>query len=196
MGRRMSGFLAALFLTAAAGCQDGTGPGTFVVTGGIQNNTQTAIPENAHVVVVWGVSSGTPDYGYVFGRGTINRLLGSFRIEFDAPPPPTALNMGELGVALIVVTTGQSWQDGDSLIARDAGWDDVIGISQQHAVIFVNSGNATQMREWAGAFDIGYSVGVGVHIPNEVFDIFQPVSPSGAVLTIDDPANLTTVNWT
>ena len=57
--------LISLLITAAvSGCSDATGPATgFVVTGSIQNHTQAAIPADTRVVVVWMVSSGTPDYG-------------------------------------------------------------------------------------------------------------------------------------
>jgi len=42
----------------------------------------------------------------------------------------------------------------------------------------------------------GYSVGVGVEVPDEVFDIFVPASRSSPVLIIDDLANIKVVNWT
>ena len=195
MGRRAFVFLSVLFFTAiAAGCQDGTGPGGFVVTGHIQNNTQAAIPANARLVVVWGVSSGSPDYGYVFGAGTIHRFNGTFRIQLDQSPPLEALNAGELGVGLIVVTTDQL-EDGD-IITSSSQMTGVLGLTGQHAVIFVADTNATQVRAWAGAFDVGYSVGVGVEVPDEVFDIFVPGSRSSPVLIIDDLANIKVVNWT
>src|SRR5688572_17150544 len=109
--------LVTLFVTAAvSGCHDATGPATeFVATGRVQNNSQAAIPADARVVVVWGVSSGTPDYGYVFGEGVLDRNAGTFRVQFDGPPPAAALNAGVLGVGLVVATTDQSLQNGDVL---------------------------------------------------------------------------------
>jgi hypothetical protein len=63
-------------------------------------------------------------------------------------------------------------------------------------VIFVgNRQNATQLLDWAAAFDDGYSVGVGVVVPG-TFDKFEPASPSSAVLIVDDLANIDIVNWT
>lgn len=189
-------FLAA-GLTAAftAGCQDGTGPaGSIVVTGRIQNNTQAPIPANARLVAVWGVSSGTPDYSYVFGEGTINRLLGTFRIEFDQPPPVEALNNGVLGVAFLIATTDQSLKEGDDLTSVST--TDIIGVTAQYAVIFVDHQDTLYLNTWVDTFGTGYSVGVGVKVPGSVFDKFEPVSPSSPLLIIDDLANIEIVNWT
>lgn len=187
--------LVTLLVTAAvSGCDDATGPATgFVVTGAIQNNTQAAIPADARVVVVWTVSSGTPDYGYVFGEGVLDRNAGTFRVQFDGPPPAEALNAGVLGVGLVVATTDQSLQNGDVLTDPPTGF---VGITAQHAVIFVSSRqHAMQLLDWAAAFGDGYSVGVGVEVPG-TFDKFEPASPSSALLIVDDLANIEVVNWT
>lgn len=183
-----------LVTAAVSACNDATGPATqFVVTGPIQNNTQAAIPADARVVVVWTVSSGTPDYGYVFGEGTLDRNAGTFRIQFDGPPPAEALNAGVLGVGLVVATTDQSLRNGDFLTDPPTGF---VGITAQHAVIFVSSRqDAMQLLDWAAAFGDGYSVGAGVEVPG-TFDKFAPVSPSSAVLIVDDFANIELVNWT
>ncbi|HET9387426.1 MAG TPA: hypothetical protein VFO67_19980 [Gemmatimonadales bacterium] len=184
---------AVLTMVAAAACGDGTGPEGFVVTGRIENNTLAPIPVNTRLLAVWGVSSGTPDYGYVFGEGTINRLAGTFRIRFDQPPPDDALNMGELGVAFLIATTDQSLTQG-RLPSGPIGY---AGLTARYAVIFLKSENASQFRSWATLFDIGYSVGVGVEaLPGETFDTFRPDSPSSPVLIIDVPANIDIVNWT
>ena len=195
MGRRGFAFLAVLFFTAiATGCQDGTGPGGFVVTGHIQNNTQASIPANTRLVAVWGVSSGTPDYSYVFGEGTINRLTGTFRIVFDQPPPVAALNNGVLGVAFLIATTDQSLTDGDSLTGSSSTAQ-IIGVTGQHAVIFVDHQDTLYVNTWVPSFPTGYSVGVGVKVPG-TFDKFEPVSRSSPILIIDDLANIEIVNWT
>jgi hypothetical protein len=179
----------------AAGCQDGTGTSAgFVVTGHIQNNTQTPIPANARLIAVWGVSSGTPDYGYVFGEGTINRLFGTFRIEFDQPPPVEALNNGVLGVGLLIATTDQSLKDGD--IVTGASWTaEIIGVTAQYAVIFVDHQDSLYLNHWVASFGSGYSVGVGVKVPG-TFDKFEPVSRSSPILIIDDLGSIEIVNWT
>ena len=177
-------------------CQDATGSGTgFVVTGHIQNHTQAPLPAHARLIAIWGVTSGSPDYGYVFGEGTINRVTGTFRLRFDQPPPTAALNSGELGVAFIIATTDQSVKDGD-VITSTSQMANPLGITAQHAVIFVaNPQQGVQLPAWVAAFDPGYSVGVGVKVPG-TFDAFQPASTSSLLLIVDDLANIEIVNWT
>ena len=194
MDRRVQLTLAtALLGTALAGCSDGTAPGRFVATGHIQNNTQAAIPANARLLAVWSVSSGSPDYAYVFGEGTIDRITGTFRSQFEEPPPVEALNVRALGVGFLIATTDQSLKNGDVITAPMTG---VIGITGQHAVIFVGSlQEALQFRTWAADFETGYGAGVGVKVPGD-FDKFAPVSPSSLQLILDDPANIEVVNWT
>jgi hypothetical protein len=191
MSRRALLSLATVIVTA---CQNTTDPaGSFVVTGHIDNRTQASIPANARLLAVWGVSATSPDYSYVFGEGTIDRLRGTFRIRFDQPPPLKALNQGVLGVAFIIATTDQSVQVGDS----SPQFTGIIGITGQHAVIFVQNRGSVPPGTWIDAFEDGYSVGVGVKaLPTEVFDKFAPTSPSSPVLIIDDPANIEIVNWT
>lgn len=182
--------------TLASGCQDGAGPaGAFVVTGHVQNNTATALPANTRLLAVWGVTAGTPDYSYVFGEGTIDRLTGTFRIEFDQPPPAAALNRDALGVAFIIATTDQAMQVGDSLTSSSSVTG-ILGVTAQYAVIFVQNRDTTPLPAWVGTFNDGYSVGVGVKVPDAVFDIFEPTSRSSPVLIIDDLANIEIVNWT
>lgn len=197
MGRRSQLTLAALLVAAIApGCRDGTSSSEgFVVTGRIQNNTQAPIPLGTRLLTVWGVSSGTPDYGYVFGEGTINRLAGTFRIRFDQPPPLEALNAGVLGVGFIIATTDQSLKDG-AVITAASQVTEAIGVTAQHAVIFVQDPEAAvQVRGWAAEFETGYGVGVGVKVPGD-FDRFEPADRSSLVLIIDDPENIEVVNWT
>ena len=180
----------------AAGCQDGTGTGAgFVVTGRIQNHTAAPIPANARLVAVWGVTAGSPDYSYIFGEGTINRFTGTFRIEFDQPPPVAALNHGVLGVAFLIATTDPSLKDGD-ILTGGSSTTGIIGVTAQHAVIFVDHQDTLYANTWVPSFPSGYSVGVGVKVPGSVFDKFEPVSRSSPILIIDDLGNIEIVNWT
>ena len=198
MTRRTCIILTTLFvMTLASGCEDSTGSGssgTIVVTGHIQNNTQTTIPANTRLLAVWGVTAGTPDYSYVFGEGTIDRVKGTFRIEFDQAPPPEALNNGMLGVALLVATTNQSWHDGD-ILNGSTSVSEVVGLAGWYGVIFVHRTGAV-VPGWVNAFGDGYSVGVGEKVPGAVFDIFKPTNRSSPILIIDDLANIEVVNWT
>jgi len=197
MIRRARLTLATILVAAAAtACLDGTGPaGAFLVSGPIQNNTGAPIPPGTRVVVVWGVTSGSPDYAYVFGEGVIDRYTGTVRVRFDGPPPVEALNRGVLGVGFLVATTDQSMKDGD-VFGTGHPLTNVVGITGQHAVIFVSHPDTLYAGTWAAEFETGYSLGVGVKVPGSVFDKFEPVSPSSALLIIDVLANIEIVNWT
>ena len=197
MFRRARLTLAGVLVAAAvSGCLNGTGPSTgFAVSGRIQNRTGRPIPADARLVVIWGVSSGSPDYSYVYGEGVIDRITGMFGVRFEGPPPTAALNNGVLGVGLVVATTDPSLRDG-VVIDNRTHLTGLVGVTGQHAVIFLGTQPDTiQMPTWATAFDTGYAVGVGVKVP-ETFDKFVPASPSSALLIIDALANIEIVNWT
>jgi hypothetical protein len=185
-----------LFGAAVSGCLNGTDPSTgFAVSGRIQNRTGRPIPADARLVVIWGVSSGSPDYSYVYGEGVIDRITGMFGVRFEGPPPAAALNNGVMGVGLVIATTDHLLKDGDSLPNRPPTFD-ILGVTAQHAVIFLASQPDTlQVPTWATAFDAGYAVGVGVKVPG-TFDKFVPTSPSSALLIIDALTNIEVVNWT
>lgn len=185
-----------LFIVAAvAACEEPTDAGSFAVTGHIENRTNAPIPANTRILAVWGVSAGSPDYSYVFGEGTLNRITGTFQIRFDEPPPNTALNRDALGVGFIIATTDQSMHVGD-VITSSSQMTGVIGITGQYAVIFVQNRD-TLTTDWVSRFDDGYSVGVGVPAsPPEVFDTFAPTGHSSPVLIIDAMGNIEIVNWT
>jgi len=177
------------------GCGDSTSPAEgFVVSGSIQNNTQTEIPPNARLLVVWVVSSGSPDYSYVFGEGTINRDAGTFEVGMTDPPPAAALNAGALGVGIVVVTTNATVSTGDDL--EDIPEEDMLGAAGWYGVIYVGDpAAAEQVRIWSADFDSGYGVGVGEEVPGS-FDRFVPTNASSVLLIIDDLSNITFVNWT
>jgi hypothetical protein len=191
--RIQSALAATLLLASAVACGDGGGPSQgLVVSGTIQNNTGAPLPANTRVLVAWGVSSGTPDYSYVFGEGTVDAAAGTFRVQLDQPPPAIALNNGQLGVGLVFATTNQTVGDGDGADAIPL--EELIGAAGRYAVIYI-ADPSIQNPEWAGSFESGYTVGVGVDVEND-FDQFQPSSASSMVLIIDDLANIDFVNWT
>ncbi|HET6837094.1 MAG TPA: hypothetical protein VFH24_03565 [Gemmatimonadales bacterium] len=186
--------LAAFLLAVVSiGCSDNNDPGEgFVVTGTIQNNTGAPLPANTRLVLAWGVSSGSPDYSYIFGQGTVDPAAGTFRLQLDQPPPAQALNAGVLGVGIIVATTNQALGTGDDIDGVPS--TDLVGAAGRHGVIFIGPGTV-QYREWAADFDTGYSVGVGVDVVDD-FDRFEPTDPSSVVLIIDAIENIDFVNWT
>jgi len=184
--------VASALATLTLACGDENGPSNgFVVTGTIQNNTRGPLPANTRLLVVWQVTSGTPDYSYVFGQGTVNAQAGTFRVQLDQPPPAQALNQGSLGVGIIVATTNQTLGDGGNI---DEALDELIGAAGRYGVIYIDPAG-TSYRQWASDFPAGYSAGVGVDVEND-FDLFQPTAPSSVVPIIDALENIDFVNWT
>ena len=184
---------AALLTAISLGCSDSGGPAEgFVVTGTIQNNTGAPLPANTRLLVAWVVTSGDPDYTYVFGEGSIDPAAGTFRIEFDDPPPAQALNLGSLGVGIAFATTNQAVGNGFDIGRSPPG--ELIGATGRHGIIFIGD-PAIENPQWATQFNTGYGVGVGVDVEND-FDRFEPAAASSVVLIIDDLANIDFVNWT
>jgi hypothetical protein len=188
-----SGLAAALGVLALAACSDSTNSDSgFVVSGTIQNNTGQPIPAGTRLLVGWTVTSGSLDYSYTFGEGTIDAAAGTFRIVFNEPPPPEALNTGGLGVGIIVATTNPAVGNGFHLDQLSPS--ELVGAAGRYGIIYIADPNI-QIPLWATAFTPGYGVGVGVDAVNG-FDIFQPTSQTGVVLIIDNLANIDFVNWT
>ena len=64
----------------------------YTISGTLVDRTSKPVPGSTRVVVAWVVSSGSPDYTYVYGEGTLQEQVGTFSLTFDAPPPAAALN--------------------------------------------------------------------------------------------------------
>ena len=189
----MSSRASALMMLASialAGCLDSTDPGDAVtITGVIENRNAATIPANARVVVLWGVSSGSPDYSFAFGTGTVSPG-GEFSITFDGPPPEAALNNGTLGVGLVLLTTDQSLAEGQ--LPSDYSFPGLLGFTEDHSIIY-RSG--TTGIDWAAAFPPEYSVGE-VQRSNVGFDSFIRVGLDDLRLVVDMIQNLNPPNWT
>jgi hypothetical protein len=191
---RFQSALATLLAASAVACSDDSNSpsGEFVVSGTIQNNTGAPIPPNTRLLVAWSVSSGTPDYEYIFGEGTIDAAAGTFQIQLDQPPPAAALNTGQLGVGILFATTNQAV--GNGVYGENMSPDELIGAAGRHGIIYVGDPSILDPA-WKAEFPTGYSVGSGVDVEDD-FDRFQPASQSSVVLIIDDLANIDFVNWT
>ena len=154
------------------------------------------IPSDARVLVVWIVSSGTADYAYVFGEGTVDTSAGTFRVELDAPAPSAALNSNRLGVGFIVLSTNQEVRSGDDITT--VAEEELLGAAERYAVNYTNGARAAvaDIRGWAADFPAGYAVGRGITIPGSPFEGFEPVDADSVELVIDDWDELEFVNWT
>jgi hypothetical protein len=184
--------LLALALTVTA-CGDSTGSSDarFTVRGPLTNVSGQAIPGGARVVVAWVVTSADPDYTYIYGEGSVQG--GTYQITFDAPPPAEALNAGQLGVGIVLLTTATGLHSGMKLEEAPANTV-LLGATGNYAVIYKAIEEVTRV-DWAGAFPLGFGAGVGVERPLD-FDAFAPTEPTGLELIVDDIDNIDFVNWT
>ncbi len=139
---------------------------------------------NSDGAVVWIVTSGSPDYQFLFGR--FQASDGSFRLRFDRAPPAEALNDGVLGVGtLIASSTFDLTQfpegrqaSGESVRVEDN--DAGTALSCRYAIIFVQSGLSSILSsedDWPSNFPLGYSCGEVVPAQEgQTFDTFEPVN--------------------
>ena len=164
----------------------------YTVSGTLDNRTGAPVPAGTRVMVAWEVSSGSPDYTYVFGEGTVQANGAGFELTFDAPPPARALNSNGLGVGIVFLTTDTGLRAGDDASRLDPAA--IVGAAGQFAVIYLDRGPA-EVGSWAAKFQPGYNVGRGIEIPGD-FDGFEPVSPSSIEIIVDDLENIDFVNWT
>lgn len=179
---------------AIAGCASDSSE-TGAIDGSLRASVGHTVPDSGNVYVVWTVSSGSPDYHYAFGSGT--STADRFVLPLGAPPPAEALNVGELGVGMVLlVPDGVTLSEG---IVADSAEDDLahalLGASPRHAIIYRAS--STSHLDWDGAFPVGeYSCGQAVERPTETFDAFEPVDCSEVIIEVGDPDDMDFVNWT
>jgi photosystem II stability/assembly factor-like uncharacterized protein len=171
----------------------------FRASGTLNYRKQIQLPENARIMVLWSVTAVDPDYGYVFGEGTMNFNNNSFNLVFDEPPPSEALNWvgsSALGVGIVIITADQTLKSGNKL-PESFSTADILGAAGQYGIIYVNgSFEMLEKGGWFNEFNQGYSAGKGVDIPDTVFDGFEPIDPATIKIIIDDLENIEFVNWT
>ncbi|MFQ5706096.1 MAG: hypothetical protein ACE5HO_01520 [bacterium] len=168
----------------------------FTVSGRLVQVSQQEIPSDAEIVVAWDVG-GSPDYVYIFGKGTIVKNAGTFSISFDGNPPARALTGGVLGVGFVLITNKGAFSNNEEF--TEVPTENILGAAANYGVIFVNESPnkaaADMERDWLKSFKSGYNVGKGIKIPDD-FDGFEPVDPTTVEVIIDDLDNLEFVNWT
>jgi len=180
-------------LPLALACSDdpvGVGP-PVTVSGTISVQNGATVPANARIVILWGVSSGSSDYAYVWGTGTVSST-GAWSVTLPTEPPAAALNDGRLGVGLVLLTTDQGLADGQ--VPDNYAWPGLLGMSEDHSVVFTKNVSAAMAADWPGRFD-GFGVGL-VQRSTTSFDSFTRVGLGDIVIVVDDLANLNPPNWT
>jgi hypothetical protein len=178
-------------LTAVA-CSEGNGSSTdfstdFSVSGSVTGST---VPTGAKAVVIWTVSSGSPDYAYKFGEGPTTDTR--FTVTFSDSPPTEAINSYGLGIGVVgLVAEGTEIPTG----RIDVGEREFLGVTPRHAVIW-RSASANDLS-WSTAFPRGFSCGQCVPAsPDETFDAFAPVDCSQVQIQAAALEQVELCNWT
>ena len=190
----------------AAGCSSETsiGANSDNIVGVVSTDDGAAPPAMADLRIHWGVSSGSPDYSWVAGTGTLTSA--GFEVTLPKPIPQDALNTYgglRIGVGLIVAhEVGTAPAEG--LDPTDEETPTVIGAAPRYAVLY-REGTADDLREgveidenhWILSLPQGFSCGRGVAAPEgETFDSFEVVDCDTVELVIGDPSQFDFVNWT
>lgn len=178
---------------------DGTGDGALPdgpVSGSV---TGSQIPHEAKAVVIWSVTSGSPDYAYKFGEGASRDA--KFSVNFDGQIPAEAINSYGVGVGLIaLVPPATTLPDGKLDGAHDGNPSSKeltpLGITSQYAIIYKT--DTAKDFKWSTSFPAGLSCGVCVPAPEgEVFDSFEPIDCDKLKIeTASDPTSIHSCNWT
>ena len=160
-------------------------PGAFQVSGTV---TGTG-PADGNAIVVWVVSSGSPDYVYKFGQGPSTPTTFTVSLASN-PPPAQALNTGGIGVGIVVVLAPGTAIPADGMI--DENVLDGAGVSNQHSIIYKAQG-ANLGVPWMDAMPAGYSCGMCVPAAG-TFDTF--VETQCTNVQVQWGAALDPCNWT
>lgn len=208
--RMIQGVLIITVMIAAAACSDDEivdpGPASgFTITGTIEVAKQINVPEDAELYAVWSVSSGSPDYAIVAGKGVVDLAAGTFSITFDTPPPATALNdfnnpqrdsIPLFGVGYLILSRGLQQ---DSIMTGAV--PPTYGVVAESAVIYIDGDpdrfEAAGHRPWLSAFPKGYGFGKRKVEGENTFDSIIPTGLNSMKLIIsDDWKDYKLPNWT
>lgn len=187
------------------GITNGTDDPRITITGTVNIEEGSGIPESGVLTAIWSVD-GSPDYGYVFGKGTVDFDSKTFTMTLGTPPDE-ALNIptGEfadqgwptLGVGAIVFGDLTS-NDPHVLSAEDMKGQMYGGVSTYGIIYLVGNNTALETHSslyWVTDFPTGYSIGEGVKT-GQTHDKFIPTSTRSLVLTIaDDMKDFWFPNW-
>lgn len=148
----------------------------------------TDAPATGNTVVIWVVSSGSPDYIYKFGQGTSTGA--QFVVSFSTNPPAAALNSYGIGVGIVALLAPGTAVPADGMV--DEMVLDGAGYTPLHAVIYKDATANPAVVPWIAPFPLGYSCGRCVEA-SAGFDSFEPTACTTVEVDMT-PANA--CNWT
>jgi len=153
---------------------------------GIVTTTSPPVPASK-VVLIWEVSSGSPDYAYKLGEAPVTN--NAFSLSLAGPPPTEALNADAFGVGLLaLVKDTASIPDGKIASFPQS---EVIGSAPEMAIIYRKS--AGSAPGWVSSFPMGYACGK-VNGKQGSFVTFAPVDCN--TLQVDVSQSPEFPNWT
>ncbi len=155
----------------------------------------SAIPSEIHnVVILWLVTSGSPDYVYVFGQATVDGT--TVTLDLDDDPPVEAINSYGLGVGtVLVMDPGCSLPEGKYVegLPEGCGAGAMLGLSAEYSIIYKT--NEVLEIGWTAEFPLGYSCGKCVSPSGgEMWDTLVPVDCGDVKVNMDPEAHA--CNWT
>ncbi|HMR05470.1 MAG TPA: hypothetical protein PKA88_06820 [Polyangiaceae bacterium] len=171
---------------AGSGTGGAAGTATFAASGTVEPPAAAG-----PIAVAWTVSSGSPDYSYIFGTSSSDGA--KFSVDLISDPPAEAINSwgGAIGVVVLfksgaTVPTGKfTW--------NSALKQSVLGVSGQYAVVY-KAPNASGIG-WLDQFPAGYACGKCVDaVPGETFDTF--VASDCSKLVVGPIDTVPVCNWT
>ena len=164
------------------------------VSGGVDPAVQG---EGLVAAIIWEVSSGSADYAYKFGEGTVTN--DRYSITLSGDPPAEAINSFGLGIAVVVVLApGVTLPDGK--LAPTVLSTDIVGISARNSVIWrAETMNLPESGPppdwWPLGFPQGLACGACTPRPDGgSFDGFAPTTCDQMQINLVVPENV--CNWT
>lgn len=157
--------------------EPGDGVPAFSIQGSVVSVDDLEVPERAQVVVIWQVSTTSPDSLVKFGQGSSDG--STFRVDFPTDTPiAEALNEGALGVGFVLMVPEGIDLPEDGVLDRDAFRmleGSSLGISTRHAVVYHAPYEGAYRFDWAADFAQGaYNCGEGIEGGGQ-FDAIRPV---------------------
>ncbi len=179
----------------------------FVIRGPVRALEGFEVEPDARLIGYWAVSSGSPNYGYVWGSGAIEGDEFVFRLPDDRPPGAALNNRrpqidAVLGVGIIVALPASTPIPPDGRVddpAVRAALDTAIGGAYHHAIIYADGeafapgGHFYEEAQWGRDFELDVMMcGEGVEMPD--FDHFAPTECREVEVIFGLPLDF--VSWT